>query len=199
MKKQIIKLISVVTIIIMLSLTGISAAPAKSMAGAEDLQIPAPKSEKVLEARFLNMLNHNYNYSDDFYLIENIINNSVIAKLDLRDSEDDSFISENYIADYIFDMYGIEVEDFSQVNSDFPKKQGYIYIIPRGYSEYEHSFVSAQKNEDGSYSVTTKITEYSHDSGEIVGTCKTLFVPNTESIYGFNIINSDIIDNSQEI
>lgn len=151
-----------------------------------------PDSSKVLESRFLNLLNHNFVYNSDFDTIENIVNESVIALLDMRDSEDDSYISENIVKDYIFNMYGIEIDDFSSFNADFPKRSGYVYIIPRGYSTYEHQMVSVTENEDGSYTTKTKVTVSSHDGIEMTDFCETLFIVNENSAFGFSIISSDI-------
>ena len=147
---------------------------------------------KVLEARFLNMLNHNFVYGEDFDSLDAIVNNSVIALLDLRDSEDESYIAQNFVADYVFNMYGIEIEDFSLVNAHLPQKEGYVYILPRGYSVYTHKMASVSVNEDGSYTVVTKVTSHSHDGTRETEFCKTLFVQNSASQFGYSIISSDI-------
>lgn len=149
-------------------------------------------ADKILESRFLNMLNHNFVYDSTFDSVEDMVNESMPALLGYRDSEDDSYIAESYVADYIFDMYGIEIEDFSDINKDFENKEGYVYIIPRGFTKYNHTISDVTVNEDGSYTVTTKITTSSHDSGDTIDTCTTLFVPNAESTFGFSIIYSNI-------
>jgi len=148
--------------------------------------------EKVLESRFLNMLNHNFVYGDDFKTIEAIVNNSVFALLDLRNAEDNQYIAETYVKDYVFNMYGIEIESFKEINSDFPLKDGFVYIIPTGYSSFEHKIKSVNKNEDGSYTVKTVMSEATHDSGTYIDECETLFVPNENSTFGFSIIRSVI-------
>ncbi len=149
-------------------------------------------SDKVLETRFLNMLNHNFVYDDDYKSVEDIVNNSVFALLDLRDAEDESFIAETFVSDYVFNMYGIKVENYEEINADFPKKDGFVYIIPRGYSTFDHEIKSVTLNEDGSYTVKTVISESYHDSVEYFDECETLFVPNANSAFGFSIIRSVI-------
>lgn len=149
-------------------------------------------SSKVLEARFLNMLNHNFVYNDSFNSVEEIVNCSMPALLGYRESEDDSFIAEAYVSNYVFDMYGIEIEDFSEINSTFDKKEGYVYIVPRGFAKYEHSITSVEANEDGSFTVISRVKEATHDGGDITETCETLFVPCAESSFGFSIIYSEI-------
>lgn len=152
----------------------------------------SPDSSRVLESRFLNMLNHNFVYDESFYTVEDIVNDSVIALLDMKEDEDSSFISEAIVKDYIFNMYGIEIDDFSEINPDFPKKEGYVFILHRGYSEFDHKMLSVNENEDGSYTVKTKVSVSSHDGIAITETCETLFVPNSDSSFGFVIIRSDI-------
>lgn len=155
-------------------------------------------NSKVLESRFLNMLNHNFVYGEDFNSVDAIVNDSVLALLDMRENPEDEFLPENIVYDYILDMYGVEISDFSLVNSEKASKQGYVYIIPRGYSEYKHSIISVGENEDGSYTVKTKTVISSHDGDDCVDYCTTLFVKNPNSRFGFNIISSDLGENSFE-
>ena len=104
---------------------------------------------KVLETRFLNMLNHSYVYDDDFGSLETIVNNSVVAIINFRDSKNPDYIPESVVYGYLYDMFGLEITDFSGFNSDFPQKAGYVYILPRGYAEYEHKAKSLTQCEDG--------------------------------------------------
>ena len=124
-----------------------------------------PDEAKVLESRFLNMLNHSFVYNDDFYSVDSLVNSSMPALLDLRDSEDDSYIKEIYVADYLYNMYGIEIADLSEVNYEFGKKDGYIYIVPMGFEVYNHSIVNITENDDGSFTVKTKVEISSKFSG----------------------------------
>ena len=150
-------------------------------------------SEKILESRFLNMLNHSSVYGDDLYYIEEIVSKSIISLLDFRSKENPSFIAEHYVADYIYNMYGIENIDFSALYNEFPKLEGYVYIVPQGVSGYEHIAQSVSKNEDGTYSVTTLAKLISHDGDSHFVECNTLFVANPKSIFGYNIVSSDFI------
>lgn len=152
----------------------------------------AVDESKVLEARFLNMLNHNYVYNDAFDYAEEIVNNSVIALLNLRDTEDDAFISETYVKDFVFNMYGLKIDDFSGINAEFPSREGFIYIIPRGFSLYRHEIDSVSRNEDGSYTVVTSVAVDRHDDEAVKCKAVSLFVKNKDSQFGWNIIYSNI-------
>ena len=147
---------------------------------------------KVLEARFLNMLNHSFVYDTDFEDVESIVNQSIIALLNMRDINDDSYIAQNIVSDYVYSMYGISDIDFSSINTMFPQKQGFVYIIPRGFWIYDHEMISATQNEDGSFTVKTNISVLGHDDSDFVGICETLFVKNEASRFGYNIIYSNI-------
>lgn len=149
----------------------------------------ASSRTKALESRFLNMLNHNFVYDNDFYDKETLVNNSVLALLDLAE---DGFVAENFVSDYIFNMYGIKYSDFSDINIGFEQKQGYVYVVPRGYSVCEHKIVSIADNFDGSYTVVTDV-EISLDDGTVINdTATTILLQNTESHFGFNIVYSEI-------
>jgi hypothetical protein len=89
-------------------------------------------------------------------------------------------------------MYGIEDIDYSLINADFSKKEGYVYILPRGYELYSHKVESVTLNEDGSYTVKTNVSISTHDGLKINEVCETLFVKNDASSFGFNIVYSNI-------
>ena len=152
----------------------------------------AADTDKVLEARFLNMLNHSFAYGEDLGSVEALVNCSVAALCNMDGGAEESFMDETRVKDYLYNMYGVEVENLSSVNAEFPKKDGYVYIIPRGYTVYKHTVDSVMLNEDGSYTVTTLVNIDSHD-GEENGRAVTLFVKNSDSQFGFSIISSDII------
>ncbi len=152
----------------------------------------------VLNSRFLNMLNHSAAYNEELASVEDLVNCATLALFDKRDVADDSFISEEYVKDYLFNMYGVECEDFTGINADFPQKDGYVYIIPRGYTEYNHSIESVTLNEDGSYTVVTLVELQNHD-GEETAKAITLFVKNDASQFGFNIISSEILTDTSVI
>jgi len=152
----------------------------------------AVSTEKLLESRLLNMLNHNFVYGTDFHYAEDIVNRSVVALLNLRDKNNSSYIAQSYVSDFIFNMYGLENIDYSAINSDFPELDGFVFIIPKGYSTYTHEILEVTKNEDGSLSVKTKVQINSHDSKPIYKECVSLYVENTSSQFGYNIISSEI-------
>lgn len=148
-------------------------------------------ADKVLNTRFLNMLNRNFVYGDAFDTVEDVVNYSMPALLELRDSEDASYINMGIVSGFVYDMYGIEV-DFSLINQDLPQKEGYVYILPRGYEKYSHSIVAVIENEDGSYTVKTNVKISSHDGCVYTDVCETLFVRNEASQFGFNMVYSNI-------
>lgn len=194
MKKRIVKIISVILIFVMMSL------PQFSNLNAAEVENPQSiDKNKVLETRFLNMLNHNFVYGEDFNDLEMIVNNSIIALLEQRDSENEEYISESIVNSYLFDMYGFKIDDFSQVNKDFGYKEGFVYIIPRGFAKYEHKPLSLSENEDGTFTFTTLVTIMTHDGSSETLTAKTIFAKNPSSLFGFNIVSSYFLENSSDI
>ena len=198
MKRKILMCV-VLALILMTSYSVIAINP-----GAEGSTRPSSSESSgadetaVLKARFLNMLNHNFAYNEAFDSVEELANCSVLALFDLRDGGDESFIAESYVKTYLYNMYGVEAGDLSGINEGFPHKDGYVYIIPRGFSIYRHRIDSVTLNEDGSYTVITSVEINSHDGGETVK-AKTLFVKNSDSAFGYNIISSDIITGLSDI
>lgn len=146
--------------------------------------------DKALETRFLNMLNHNFVYDDAFYDDAALVNDSMIALLDVAE---DSYISQEHLGDYLFNMYGKIYSDYSFLGEESLDKAGYVYLLPRGYSEYSHTIVSVNANEDGSYTVLTDVA-VSSESGTQTLKCETLFLVAEDSAFGYNMLYSDIIE-----
>ncbi|MBE6740318.1 MAG: hypothetical protein E7565_08385 [Ruminococcaceae bacterium] len=154
-------------------------------------------SSNVLAARFLNMLNHNLVYGEDFCSVEKIVNLSVIANLAHAD-ENREFVKSDIVYSYVYDMYGIEIVD-TVPNPDLPEKAGHLYIVPQGISVYKHTNAQFSLNEDGSYTVTTLVSVENHDGESETFKASTLFVKNPASAFGFNIVSSDFIVDSISI
>lgn len=184
------KRVGIITAILLITVLCSALYAPLSAAGSEKAT-EIPQSDPALAARFMNMLNHNYSYNEDFDSVDALVNNAVCA-LAVRSNTDDEFIPESVVADYMMDMYGIELTDASALNPEFPQKEGYLFIIPRGLTAYKHSFVSAVKNEDGSYTVKTEVTLKPHDDVSETVEAVSLFVPSRTSAFGFHLISSDI-------
>ena len=177
------KIVTAVLLCSIVLLSFCSFAPVKSVEVKNDAV--TVDVSKVLEKRFLNMLNHNFVYNEAFYDDEALLNDSAIALLNLAEN---GFVKEVYLKDYVFNMYGKIYDDFAAYNESLPKAEGCFYIIPRGYDLYEHSMVSVTENEDGSFTVMTSVIIDYHFGEKVEAVCTTLFLPNEESQFGFNIL-----------
>lgn len=201
-----IKALAITFALIICVVSCIALSPAETSAknapvvAAVSVQLPsANDSSEILKARFLNMLNHNFVYGEDFKYIDEMINLSTIALLDSAEEENPEFIKEDVVFSYISDMFGVEVADASGLNAEYPKKEGYIYIIPRGYTVYTHKNADVVRNEDGSYTVTTDVTVSGHDTEDETVKAVSLFVKNENSGFGFNLISSKIVENTVQM
>lgn len=181
-------LVIVFSLVLLFSCCSVAAksvpADTSPMAAAPD----APDSSKVLAARFLNMLNHNYAYDDDYRTEEALVNAAALSLRNYADAQ--GFIPADLTAAYVRNFYGVTVEDFSAINTAFEQREGYVYLIPRGFAAYQHTFVSLSHNEDGTYTVVTRAREADHDSAVFSATVETLFVPDAQSEFGFHIVRS---------
>ena len=164
-----------------------------SAAAADEIKVNAN------EARFLNMLNHNFVYNADFEDADTMVNQATLALLDLRDSTNEDYIKDTFVKGFVKDMYGIEITDMSEFNAQYPQLDGYVYIIPRGYTSYTHTIVSVEENEDGSYTVISNVTSSDHDAIGNTQKSVQLFVKNASSAFGYNMIYCNIIADSTDI
>ena len=195
MKKRVFSLLLIVLIVAVCS-------SVLAPVAADDTSVKATEEEIVvgaLDARFLNMLNHNYVYNTDFDCADDMINNAVLALIDLRDKENEDFIAEKYVKGFVYDMYGLEIVDMSMLNEGFPSLDGYVYVIPRGMVGYEHSIISVDENEDGSYTVVTEVTVDFHDDDDQTFKAVSLFVKNSSSAFGYNIVYCNIVESASDI
>lgn len=186
MKKGILS-ITALAVVLLISFTSLTVKPAAN--ATEKKPAVTVSEEKVLGARFLNMLNHNFVYNGEF---ESVYEMTACSEVALLDKAEDGYIKQSLIAGYLYNMYGVENVDFAAVTKDFPQREGYVYVIPRGFSVYKHSTPVITENEDGSYTVVTDVEISSHDSDVETAKATTLFVKNENSAFGFNIISSDI-------
>lgn len=186
MKKGILS-ITALAVVLLISFTSLTVKPAAN--ATEKKPAVTVSEEKALGARFLNMLNHNFVYNDAF---ESVYEMTACSEVALLDKAEDGYIKQSLIAGYLYNMYGVENVDFAAVTKDFPQRENYVYVIPRGFSVYKHSAPVITENEDGSYTVVTDVEISSHDSDAENAKATTLFVKNENSAFGFNIISSDI-------
>lgn len=186
MKKGILS-ITALAVVLLISFTSLTVKPAANATEKKPAVIVS--EEKVLGARFLNMLNHNFVYNNEF---ESVYEMTACSEVALLDKAGDGYIKQSLIAGYLYNMYGVENVDFAAVTKDFPQRENYVFVIPRGFSVYKHSAPVITENEDGSYTVVTDVEISSHDSDAETAKATTLFVKNENSAFGFNIISSDI-------
>lgn len=184
MSKRILSFLIVIAIIFVL--------PASTPVNfAEDVkadEVVATKTVEngVMQARFENMLNHNYVYDTDFESDLLMIENSILA---LLDKGEDGQIDKGLVLGFIAGMYGRQV-DPTVAEYDFaPADEGKLVILPRGYDDYKHTITSIEEI-DGGYKVISDVTVYPCDGFEYLATCETVFVENEGSSFGYNIVSS---------
>ncbi|MBO5726052.1 MAG: hypothetical protein J6S00_03190 [Clostridia bacterium] len=152
-----------------------------------------PDANLVENARIENLLNLNNVYGDDFLSNEKLTNLAAIA---LRSYADKSgFINEALLTTYVKDLYDIDLVITDDINADMPKKDGYVYLIPRGFAKYAHTVTSVEDFTDFIL-VTSDVTVYYHDGGQSTGVATTILVKNENAVYGYNIIDSNIVFNA---
>ena len=149
----------------------------------------SPDPQLVLEARLENLLNINYIYGDDILDNEKLLNKAAVSLKSLAD--DNGFIEQTAVTSFIKDLYDIDLVITDDMNSDMPKKEGYVYLIPRGYTKYEHT-ITGISVEDGVIRVTSAVKVNYHDSEATEATATTIFVENQNSRFGYNIVSSEI-------
>ena len=194
--KKIIGLVVIITVIIGCYSAVLPASSATADTVPTALSVTPVQTGRVLESRFLNMLNHNFVYDTSFDTVDSLVNESILAILHLRDTVDDSYISTACVSDFVYSMYGIVPAQLTELDAELLTREGYIAIIPRCFNRYNHKNPRLARNEDGSYTVTTTVVVETLD-GEYTFTAVSLFVENSLSDFGYNIICSNLYQNIQ--
>ncbi|MBE6770052.1 MAG: hypothetical protein E7548_04790 [Ruminococcaceae bacterium] len=152
------------------------------------LKPTAPEQDALIKSRFENMLNHNYLYDDDFNNMHTVIENSCLALLDKMEEQ---FIETDILFPFIENAYGISVYIDDEFGAGFPKKQGAVYVVPRGFTQYTHTVINIVKSGD-TFEVTSLAITDSHDGEPTELVCNTVFKVNNDSAFGYNILSSTL-------
>ncbi len=183
MKKFFIVAVALICSLVIFSSIFVSSASEKNAIGR-------PKNE--VEIKLLSMLNHNFVYGADFDNADDVVNGSLYALSEYKDDSGE-FINASLVAGFVNNMYGIDIVDFSNLNANCPKKNGYLYAGKGNKTVYHHDNPTLFYNEDGTITVTSTVSvEGSKKTYSAVST----FVPNEESSFGYNIISAEISDST---
>ncbi|MCQ2455690.1 MAG: hypothetical protein MJ090_06110 [Clostridia bacterium] len=148
------------------------------------------------EANLLSMLNHNFVYGSDFDDADVMVSRSVNALRAYGNAEEG--IDRNLIADFVFNMYGEDIVDISSLDCGTPKGDLSVYYMSSGDTKYRHSNIKLTENEDGTITAVTDVLAENGINNESY-TATSLFVPNDNSAFGFNIIYSELSQNGTSL
>ncbi len=150
-------------------------------------------SEKVFESHIVNILNLNNVYGEDFTSNEKLVNKAAISMRSYANAN--GFIEEAVIISFVKDMYDIDLVITDDINKDMPKREGFVYLIPRGYTLYSHNVLDI--TDMGEYlSVTSSVNVLYHDNYVEVGVATTKLVKNANCSFGYSIMDAQIVYNS---
>lgn len=148
-----------------------------------------PTENDILSARFTNLLNQNRIYGYDFLSNEALVNAAAVNLCTMAD--DKGFIDSSAVQAFVADMYDITLEITDDINVNFPKAEGKVYVIPRGYSSYSHNIKSITDCGDF-YLVKSDVIISSHDGTVKKGTAESKIIVNEKSSFGYSIIDAEM-------
>lgn len=141
------------------------------------------------EEQFLNMLNLNFCYGDNFKTIDRIAVSSAIS---LRDYAVDIpgygiNVSKILAEGFIKSFYG-KVVDLTNVKTDFAP-EGFIALPCYEVGTQDHRIISVTETVDGQFEVVSSVTFIYGGYDAETYTAVSHFVKNTDSEYGFNLLD----------
>ncbi|HHW46666.1 MAG TPA: hypothetical protein GXX17_07185 [Clostridiales bacterium] len=157
---------------------------------------PVDTESGVLAARIENLLNLNRVFDNGFENPREIIEEVEIQLLGLAVSDEfgQQYINQEYVLSFIKQLYGIDVEPKAGLYDFLPAPDGYFAIPAKGYSLISHRDIEYTILPNGDINVNSVMTIDAHDSEPVDVKVKTLLRPNSDSVFGYNIISSDIIE-----
>ena len=151
----------------------------------------APSLDEVKAARFENLLNINTVYGEDFLDNQKLVNAALVVLKGYAD--DEGFIENAIVSAYIKDMYDINLDINEKINEGLPQKEGYVLLIPRGHSVYNHTVTAIEENENFVL-VTSNVVVTTHEGDVLNLTAETKFIENENSSFGYSIIDSVLFE-----
>lgn len=152
---------------------------------AEAESLPAAnKTTDTLDARLTHMLELNQNFDKDFKDDAIILENALISLN--QKADDEGFIKTDYVLSFINNMYGYDIVLDGIVMENMPTKDGYLWVIPKGITEYSYKITSLTEY-SGGVTAVARVLANTHD-GESESFYVTVdFVENADSCFGYNI------------
>ncbi len=144
------------------------------------------------EKQFLNMLNLNFCYGDTFKSPEQIAVSSAIS---LRDYAVDipgyginvcKILTEGFIKSF----YGKDL-DLTNVKTEYAP-EGFIALPCYEVGTQNHNIISVTETNDGEFEVVSSVTFVYGGYDTEIYTAVSHFVKNTDSEYGFNLLDCDL-------
>ena len=149
----------------------------------------------VLAARIENLLNLNRVFDNGFANPREMIEEVEIQLLDLAITDEfgQKYIKQEYVLFFIKHLYGIDVDPKAGLYDFLPAPDGYFAIPAKGYSLISHKDIEYIVLPNGDIVVDSVMTIDAHDFEPFDVKVKTLLRPNSDSVFGYNIISADII------
>lgn len=147
----------------------------------------------ALNVRLGQLLNLNRAFDDCLTSPVALIDEASVILLEQAETIDGNrVLPMGKVLAFIHDLYGVELDLTDLPAAYTATAAGYFDIIPRGYDAMASELIETQIQPDGSIKATAKLTLTGHDSGVTTVQTETVFVPNSASAFGYNIVRAAI-------
>lgn len=171
------------------------AAASSANSSTETMANVLDNPDNALTLRLTQLLNLNRIFDDCIYDSASLVDEASVVLLQDAETDEnmDTIISQASILSFIYDMYGVTV-DISSLPAEYTDNvpDGYFYVIPRGYDTFSQTITGLSVGDDGKITVTSKLMMNTHEGDVGTGTVTTVFVANSASAFGYNIVSSAV-------
>ncbi|MCI8360703.1 MAG: hypothetical protein HFE86_05120 [Clostridiales bacterium] len=173
--------------------------PSASSKAVEAAPVQAQKMDSqelgAVKARLSQLLELNRAFDDciddDRILIEEVSTVLLDQAVELPSGE--LVIHQQSVLRFIEDLYGRKADPAAGKYDFLTVPDGYFAIPARGYDTYSHEIQNLHVLENGDMTVLSSMSVNPHDSDTFQMLVVTLFRPNANSPFGYNILRADII------
>lgn len=173
-------------------------AESQSSSAAQSSEAQSPAQSAAFDLQSIEKiisLNRVYGdfISDDNALIEE----AEVALLDYAEENGEFFIIKKELVNaFIFNVYGRTVDENAGKYEMYTPPEGYYAILPRGYSLISNKITEINELGNGNLQVKSDmfVSFYDTSDGSTALQLVTVLAPSDSSIYGYNIIGAEIVD-----
>ncbi len=179
----------IISVLLVLSLLLCAGMASLSVQG-EESGLAVTHEQKITASRFETMLNNNFAFGNDFNSVSKLIDAATIS---LLPHAENGTLKNHVIADFVNNMYGLDVLLMADSDKQPLNANGVYQIIPKGFSKYNHTVTEFYIHADETITVYSNAVAEGEENQPFIAISR--FAKNENSVFGFTLLSCEILIN----